>query len=68
METARRIAGNGLLGVTHAKESVRRGLDMAEVDGIDHEALLFAALFATADQREGMSAFLEKRKPSFSGT
>jgi enoyl-CoA hydratase len=67
METARKIAGNGTLGVAHAKESVRSGLDMAEADGIDHEALLFAALFATADQREGMRAFLDKRKPAFSG-
>lgn len=68
METARKIAANGLLGIAHAKDSVRSGLDMAEADGINHEALLFSALFATADQREGISAFLEKRKPVFSGT
>jgi enoyl-CoA hydratase len=67
LETARKIAGNGLIGVGYAKESVRRGLDMSEADGIGHEAVLFAALFATADQKEGMRAFIEKRKPSFSG-
>ena len=67
METARRIAANGLVGVAYAKESVRSGLDMTEADGIDHEALFFAALFATADQREGMRAFLDKRKPEFFG-
>ena len=67
LETARKIAGHGLLGVAAAKESVRIGLDMAESDGMDHEALLFAALFATADQREGMRAFIEKRKPVFTG-
>lgn len=68
METARKIAGHGMLGVANAKESIRSGLDMAEADGMDHEALLFAALFATADQREGMRAFMEKRKPVFSGS
>ena len=67
LETAKKIAGHGLLGVASAKESVRIGLDMSEADGMDHEALLFAALFASADQREGMRAFLEKRKPAFSG-
>jgi len=67
METARKIAGNGLLGVANAKDAVRSGLDMSEADGIDHEAVLFAALFASADQKEGMRAFAEKRKPVFSG-
>jgi enoyl-CoA hydratase len=67
LETAKKIAGHGLLGVAYAKESVRSGLDMSEADGMDHEALLFAALFSTADQREGMRAFIEKRKPAFAG-
>ena len=68
METATRIAGNGLIGVAHAKHAIKSGLDMGEEDGMDHEALLFASLFATADQKEGMGAFLEKRKPNFSGS
>ena len=67
METATRIAGNGLLGVAHAKKSIRSGLDMAEKDGMDYEALLFASLFATEDQKEGMAAFLGKRKAAFTG-
>lgn len=66
-ETAGKIAGNGLLGVAHAKDAIRSGLDMGEADGIDHEAVLFAALFASADQKEGMRAFAEKRKPAFTG-
>ena len=66
-ETAAKIAGNGLLGVAHAKDAVRRGLDMGEADGMDYEAALFATLFATADQKEGMRAFVEKRKPVFTG-
>ncbi len=68
LETAGRIAGNGLLGVAHAKEAVRRGLDMAEADGMDYEAVLFASLFASRDQKEGMQAFVEKRKANFTGS
>ena len=67
METAGKIAGNGQLGVAHAKDAVRSGLDMCEADGMNYESLHFGALFASADQREGMRAFLEKRKPAFSG-
>lgn len=68
IEVAGKIAGNGLLGVAHAKDAVRSGLDMGEADGMDHEAVLFAALFASSDQKEGMRAFTEKRKPAFSGS
>jgi len=68
METAGKIACNGLLGVAYAKDAVRSGLDMGEADGMNYESLSFASLFATADQREGMRAFIEKRKPLFSGT
>jgi len=65
MEAARKIAGNGLLGVAHAKDAVRSGLDMVEADGMKYESLQFAALFASSDQKEGMNAFIEKRKPVF---
>jgi enoyl-CoA hydratase len=68
LETAAKIAGNGLLGVAHAKHVIKSGLDMGEEDGMGYEAVLFASLFATADQKEGMEAFLEKRKPVFSGS
>ena len=68
METAGKIADNGLLGVTYAKHVIKRGLDMDEENGMGYEAVLFASLFATADQHEGMNAFLEKRKPVFSGS
>lgn len=67
METAGKIAGNGLLGVAYAKDAVRSGLDMGEADGMNYESLLFGALFATADQKEGMRAFMDKRKPVFTG-
>lgn len=67
METARKIAGNGLLGVAYAKDAIRSGLDMGEADGMNYESLLFGALFATADQKEGMRAFIDKRKAVFTG-
>ena len=68
LETAGTIAGNGPVGVAYAKDAMRRGLDMGEGDAMEHQALLFAALFATRDQKEGMRAFLEKRKAEFSGS
>lgn len=67
LEAAARIAAQGQLGVAYAKCAIKGGLDMAEGEGMGHEAALFAALFATADQKEGMRAFLDKRKPAFVG-
>lgn len=67
LEASARIAGSGLLGVASAKEAIRRGLDMAEADGMDYEAVLFAGLFSSKDQKEGMRAFVEKRKAEFCG-
>lgn len=67
MATAARIVANGLLGVAHAKDAIRSGLDMSEADGLNYESLHFGALFATIDQKEGMGAFLEKRKAAFTG-
>ena len=67
LETAVKIAGNGLVGVAHSKQAIKNGLDMSEAGGMEYEAVLFSSLFATADQREGMEAFLEKRKAVFTG-
>ena len=48
-----------------AKESVNRAFEGTLADGIIFERRLFHALFATADQKEGMDAFVAKRKPEF---
>ena len=64
-ETAAMIAKVGLLGVAAAKDALVNGLNMSKVDGFKYESALFGNLFATKDQQEGMSSFLEKRKPSF---
>jgi enoyl-CoA hydratase len=48
-----------------AKESVNRAVEGSLNDGITFERRLFHALFATADQKEGMEAFVNKRKANF---
>ena len=66
-ETAARIARNGSVAVAHARQAIVRGLDQTKEEGFRTETELFAPLFATGDQKEGMQAFLEKRKPQFQG-
>ncbi len=66
-ETAGFIAGVGTLAVGYAKDAVANGLNMAKEDGFRYEASLFGVLFASADQKEGMGAFVEKRKAVFQG-
>ena len=58
---------NGLSGpaVALAKASVNRAFESGLADGVDFERRIFHSLFATADQKEGMAAFLAKRKPEF---
>jgi enoyl-CoA hydratase len=53
------------LAVMAAKESVNRAFESTLSDGVMFERRLFHALFATADQKEGMEAFVAKRKPEF---
>jgi len=67
LETAAAIAKTGLLGVGYAKDAIANGLNMGKEDGFRYEAALFGVLFATTDQREGMAAFVEKRKAIFTG-
>ncbi len=65
LETAREIAAKGTLGVRYSKDSIVSGLNMAKEDGFRYEAALLGVLFSTEDQREGMGAFIEKRKAEF---
>ena len=53
------------IAVMAAKESVNRAFESGLSDGVMFERRMFHALFATADQKEGMDAFVNKRKPAF---
>jgi enoyl-CoA hydratase len=53
------------IAVMSAKESINRAFESSLSDGVMFERRLFHALFATEDQKEGMNAFVEKRKPVF---
>ncbi len=59
------ICGLGQLAVMAAKESVNRSFESSLSDGVMFERRLFHAMFATEDQKEGMDAFVHKRKPVF---
>ncbi len=56
------------LAVMAAKESVNRAFESGLADGVMFERRLFHALFATQDQKEGMDAFVNKRKANFTHT
>jgi enoyl-CoA hydratase len=64
---AARIAAQAPVAVRLAKESVLKALDAPIADGVDFERKNFYLLFAGADQKEGMRAFLDKRQPHFEG-
>ncbi|MDY6821062.1 MAG: enoyl-CoA hydratase-related protein [Deferribacterota bacterium] len=59
------ITKNGPLSVAAAKDSIVNGLNMSKSEGFNYESLAFSRLFSTNDQKEGMKAFLEKRKANF---
>ena len=65
MKVAEKIAGLSLPSVMMAKEAVNRAYETTMAEGVRFERRLFHATFATGDQKEGMSAFAEKRPPKF---
>ncbi len=67
LAAARSIVSKGPLAVRLAKQAVQRGADLDLANACAYETAQFALAFATADQKEGMSAFLEKRPARFSG-
>ncbi len=66
-EIAKKILSRGPVAVRTAKMAMNRGLDLDLGNACALEASLFAAGFSTADRQEGIAAFLEKRKPAFTG-
>jgi enoyl-CoA hydratase len=66
-KTAAQIAANGAVGVRLAKMLVDVGFNMDLTAACSLESYAFGIGFATEDQKEGMTAFIEKRKPNFRG-
>ncbi|WDV47983.1 enoyl-CoA hydratase-related protein [Clostridiaceae bacterium M8S5] len=67
VKLAKEIAQNAKLAVKYAKSAINRGCETDIETGIQIEKDLFALCFASKDQVEGMTAFIEKRKPKFIG-
>jgi enoyl-CoA hydratase len=65
MKVADTIATMSLPSVLAAKESVNAAFESSLAEGVRFERRIFHALFATDDQKEGMKAFVEKRKPEW---
>ncbi|KAM9197327.1 enoyl-CoA hydratase, mitochondrial isoform 2-T3 [Dugong dugon] len=65
IKCAEKIANNSKIVVAMAKESVNAAFEMTLTEGNKLEKKLFYSTFATDDQKEGMTAFVEKRKASF---
>jgi enoyl-CoA hydratase len=65
MAAARKIAEKSALAAMVVKESVNRAYETTMREGLLFERRVFNSLFATEDQKEGMSAFAEKRTPQF---
>jgi enoyl-CoA hydratase len=62
---AEKIASMSRPSAMMAKESINRAYETSLNEGVRFERRLFHSLFATEDQKEGMAAFIEKRKPAF---
>jgi len=65
MKTAEAIAAMSLPATMMCKESINRAYETTLSEGIRFERRVFHSMFAMADQKEGMAAFVEKRKPGF---
>lgn len=66
-ELAKTICDRAPVAVRLAKEAVNKSFEMSLKDGMDFERRNFYLTFASADQKEGMKAFMEKRSPDYKG-
>ena len=67
LKVATAMAAKPATALRYAKEAVLKAHDLSLSQGLEYERKLFYMLFDTHDQKEGMTAFMEKRKPSFTG-
>jgi enoyl-CoA hydratase len=67
LETARDLAAKSTLALALAKRLCNLTLGVDHAGGLETEADEFGALFASGDAKEGLTAFVEKRPPKFSG-
>ena len=67
LELARRLGDGPPIATRVVIESVRRASDLGRGEGLDYERRLFGTVCATEDKQEGIAAWLEKRKPNFTG-
>jgi enoyl-CoA hydratase len=67
IEMAERIVANAPIAISFAKKCINESYDLGADEAIELENEQFGQCFATADQKEGMDAFLKKRKPAFTG-
>jgi enoyl-CoA hydratase len=65
LKIGEKIASLSPVSVAMAKQAVNRAFETTLAEGVRYERALFLSLFGTPDQREGMTAFVEKRKPVF---
>jgi enoyl-CoA hydratase len=64
---AKKIMSKGSIAVQLSKAAINEGMNVDLDSGVAYEAEVFGLCFATEDQTEGMTAFVEKRKPAFTG-
>ncbi|MES2768156.1 MAG: enoyl-CoA hydratase-related protein [Bdellovibrionota bacterium] len=62
---ANKIITNGPSAIAHAKRAINSGFDLELLKGLQVEAEQFSQLFDKSEQKEGVAAFMEKRKPQF---
>lgn len=67
LKVAKTMASKPATALRYAKEAVLKAHELSLSQGLEYERKLFYMLFDTEDQKEGMAAFVEKRKPSFTG-
>ena len=65
LKIAERLASMSPVAAALAKQAVNRAFESTLAEGVRYERSTFLSLFGTADQKEGMAAFVEKRKPAF---